>query len=185
MKRRRRPTEAEVATARRLRRENMSVAAISERMGVSRSTVGGWLAGYRPEITIVCKLCREPFVVVPGPGPRPLFCCRRHMAKYHHMRSLEPVLDKARSPDRLRLMTEPQSFAPGDLVAIPVSGFQVPERASHRVLGDDPDNAGYVRIVPIEERWRELPAVKRRLARFPDARPMASRILVGKLVKRP
>lgn len=64
--------------ARRLRREGGTVTQIAVELGVSRSTVGGWVRGI--EATRTCRLCGVPFETTNG---NEFACSRQHMHKAH------------------------------------------------------------------------------------------------------
>lgn len=69
--------ESQRATARRLRREGLTVTQISDRLSVPRSTVGDWTRGIEGQR--FCLLCGDPVL-----GRRyAAFCCEQHGHKFH------------------------------------------------------------------------------------------------------
>lgn len=65
-------------TARRLRREGLSIHAIAERLGVPRSTVGDWLRGTGGTMHIRTCWCGERFVARNTNG---VYCSPAHARK--------------------------------------------------------------------------------------------------------
>jgi Homeodomain-like domain len=63
-----------------LRAHGLTITQISDRLGVPRSTVGGWLLGEGEWFDVRdCQLCGERFIPA---SPRQVFCCRQHASKY-------------------------------------------------------------------------------------------------------
>ena len=89
------------AEAFRLRREGLSMAEIGERIGVSGSTVQGWLSGYGERCLVrECKLCGARFMTSTA---LQLYCtpahARKHQAIHGSPRRVEVLRDRAQELD--------------------------------------------------------------------------------------